>query len=64
MQIKDKLFLKIILATFVLLAPLYYVIYALNDSFLLVKLSVIGGLVTLQSIFLGFIAMRQINEKS
>lgn len=61
MKTKDKFFLKFLLASFLLLAPLYYLIYALNDSFLLVRLSVIGGFVILQSILLGFIASREIS---
>jgi diguanylate cyclase (GGDEF)-like protein/PAS domain S-box-containing protein len=61
MKTKDKFFLKFLLASFLLLAPLYYLIYALNDSFVLVKLTVIGGFVILQSILLGFIASREIS---
>jgi diguanylate cyclase (GGDEF)-like protein/PAS domain S-box-containing protein len=61
MKTKDKFFLKFLLASFLLLAPLYYLIYALNDSSLIVKLSVIGGFVILQSILLGFIASREIS---
>lgn len=61
MKTKDIFFLKFLAATFLLLAPLYYLIFALNDSLVLVKLTVIGGFVILQSILLGFIASREIS---
>jgi hypothetical protein len=59
MNIKDKLLIKFLLAAFISLAPLYYIIFALDGSLLIVKMSVIGGFVILQSILLGFVAVNQ-----